>query len=95
MNVKLKLFVDNLFSKIFDHLSCMIEHQILAQASSRAPKVVIYWQLLYHRNDASSIYRTVPSSYPLACYKDHPDSILIPQPAHQQQVNFFRAIRLF
>ena len=95
MSVKLKLFVDNLFSKIFDHLSCMIEHQILAQVSSRVPKVVIYWQLLYHRNDASSIYRTVPSSYPLACYKDHPDSILIPQPAHQLQVIFFRAIRLF
>ncbi len=95
MNVKLKLFVYNLFSKIFDHLSCMIEHQILAQVSSRALKVVIYWQLLYHRNDASSIYRMVPSSYPLACYKDHPDLILIQQPAHQQQVNFFRAIRLF
>lgn len=95
MNGGLKLFAYNLFSRISDRLSCMIVHQTLVKASFQALKAAIYLQLLYHRSDANSIYHKVPSSYPLAYYRDHPDLSLTQQPANQQQVNFFQAIRLF
>lgn len=95
MNGGLKLFAYNLFLRIFDRLSCMIVHQTLVKASFLTLKEVIYLQLLYHRNDANSIYHKVPSSYPLVYYRDHPDLSLTQQPANQQQVNFFQVLRLF
>lgn len=95
MNGGLKLFAYNLFSGIFDRLSCMIVHRTLVKASFLTLKEVIYLQLLYHRNDANSIYRKVPSSYPLVYYRDHPDLSLKQQPANQQQVNIFQVLILF